>query len=210
MKNKLKNAKQQKIIKAASKLFRLTHDIKRVSLEDIAEEAGVSPATIYNNFGDRETLLYEVIKDLALEILQRNRDLVHSNLPFPEKLIGIMSNKMDLIGEVNRELIEKLITQDKRLIPFIDELYSHEIKPLWTEIMAEGKKLGYIDPTLDDKALLSYLDILQAGLKVRPEILKNIGENLDFLEQVTRLMFYGFLKKEIDFFGKRGDNNSNE
>jgi AcrR family transcriptional regulator len=194
--------KRQKIINAARALFNRTHDIKRVSLEDIADEAGVSPTTIYNNFGDRETLLYELIKELASQNLERNRTIIRSALPFPQKLINVISGKMDIAEKMNGELIEKLITQDKRITPFIDELYEQEIKPLWREILAEGKKQGYIDTTLDDAALLAYLDILQAGLKARPEFFINFSENMNLFEQLTRLMFYGFLRKDIDFFQK--------
>jgi AcrR family transcriptional regulator len=198
-----KPEKRQRILNAARELFNCTHDIKRVSLEDIAEEAGVSPTTIYNNFGDRETLLFEVIKELASQNLQRNRSVVRSSLSFPQKLISIVSSKIDMADQVNGELIEKLVTQDKKIAPFIDELYNREIKPLWLEIMADGKKQGYIDPAMDDAALLAYLDIIQAGLKARPEFFKNLNDNMHLIEQITHLMFYGFLKKEIDLFPKR-------
>jgi TetR/AcrR family transcriptional regulator, cholesterol catabolism regulator len=194
--------KRQKILNAARDLFNRAHDVKRVSLEDIAQEAGVSPTTVYNNFNDRETLLYEVIKELASQNLERNRCLVRSDLPFSQKLIGIISGKMDMADKVNSELIEKLITQDKRIAPFVDELYEQEIKPLWKEIMADGKEQGYIDPVLNDTSLLAYLDILQAGLKSRPEFLKKMSENKNFIEQLTRMMFYGFLKKEINLFNR--------
>jgi TetR/AcrR family transcriptional regulator, cholesterol catabolism regulator len=194
--------RRRKILNAARALFNRTHDVKRVSMEDIAQEAGVSPTTIYNNFSDRETLLYEVIKELANQNLERNRDIVGSDLPFPQKLISIIGSKMDMAGEVNSELIEKLVTQDKRIAPFVDELYEQEIKPLWQEIMADGKKQGYIDPALNDASLLAYLDILQAGLKANPEFFKNFSGNMNLVEQITRLMFYGFLKKDIDLFQK--------
>lgn len=196
--------KREKILNAARVLFSRTHDVKRVSLEDIAKEADVSPTTIYNNFGDRETLVYEVIKEIAGENLKRNRRIIQSNLPFSQKLISIISGKMDITEKVNGELIEKIISQDRRIAPFIDELYQQEIMPLWTEIVAEGKKQGYIDNTLDDQALFVYLDIVRAGVKAQTDIFKNYSENMNIIEQITRLMFYGFLKKDIDLFQKEG------
>ncbi|MBN1190975.1 MAG: TetR/AcrR family transcriptional regulator [Dehalococcoidales bacterium] len=195
-----KQDKYRSIIEAAKSLFNQTHDVRRVSLEAIAAEAGVSPTTIYNRFGDRETLVFEVIKDLVSQTLERNRALVHSDLPFPQKIIGIMSSKLNMAEKVNREIIEKLVSQDKKIAPFIDEIYAREIKPLWQAIMADGKKEGYVDPTLDDETLLAYLDIIQAGLKAKPEVFVHFKENMGFIEQLTRLMFYGFLKKEIDIF----------
>jgi AcrR family transcriptional regulator len=197
-----KSEKRREILNAAKSLFSRTHDFRRVSLEDIAAEAGVSPTTIYNNFGNRETLVYEVIRELVNTNLERNRALVHSKLPFPEKLIGIISSKVDMTEAVDEEIIEKLISQDKRIAPFIDKLFEEEIKPLWKRVLADGKKQGYIEPALDDEALLVYLDALQAGFRARPELLRGFKENIGLVEQLTRLMFYGFLKKDIDLFRK--------
>jgi AcrR family transcriptional regulator len=199
-----KSEKRRKIIIAARVLFNHTHNVKRVSLEAIAREAGVSPTTIYNNFGDRETLVYEVIKELVRTNLERNRALIRSGLPFAQKLVGIVSGKMDVAGEFNAEIIEKLVGQDKNIAPFIDKIMKEEIRPLWGEMVADGKKQGYIDPALDDEALLAYMDILQAGLRAKPEVFKGFQNNMDFVQQLMRLMFYGFLKREIDLFQKEG------
>lgn len=197
--------KRQKILKAAADLFLRTHDVKRVSLEAIAREARVSPTTIYNNFGNREILVYEVVKELTRENIERNRALIRSDLPFPQKLISILSGKIDMAEKANSEIIEKLLTQDDRIARFVDEIMEQEIKPLWKEMVADGKKQGYIEPSLDIEALLAYLDVLQAGFRAKPELLQGFKENMDFIKQLTHLMFYGFLKRKIDFFQKEGE-----
>jgi AcrR family transcriptional regulator len=194
--------KRQKILTAAFDLFRRAHDVRRVSLETIAKEAHVSPTTIYNYFGNRETLVFEVIKELVRTNIERSRALIDSELPFPKKLIGIISGKLELADKVNNEIIEKMLSQDKTVAPFIDHIFKKEIKPLWKEMVADGKKQGYIDPSLDDEALLIYLDVLQLGFRARPELFQGFQNNMAFIEQLTRLMFYGFLKKEINLFRK--------
>jgi TetR/AcrR family transcriptional regulator, cholesterol catabolism regulator len=197
--------KRQKIIDAAISLFNHTHDFRRVSLEAIASEANVSPTTIYNNFCNRETLVGEVIKSLVRDNLECSRAIIRSNLPFPQKLIGIISRKLGQAEYMNSEIIDKLISQDKTIAPFIDGIYHQEIKPLWREMIADGQKEGYIEPTLDSEALLIYLDVLQAGFKARPELLHGFRENKGFIKQLTRIMYYGFLKKEINLFPREGN-----
>ena len=188
---------------AAVSLFRRTHDVKKVSLEAIACEARVSPTTIYNNFGNRENLLCEVIKVLTRENLERNRNLIRCDIPFPQKITGIISGKLDLASEVNKEVVDKIVSQDKAIAPFIDEIYENEIRPLWREMLADGKKQGYIDASLDDEALLIYLDALKAGFKAKQDVFRGFKDNMSLIEQLTRIMFYGFLKRDIDLF-KRG------
>jgi TetR/AcrR family transcriptional regulator, cholesterol catabolism regulator len=201
--------KRQKIITSAIDLFLHTHDVKRVSLEAIARSAHVSPTTIYNYFGTREKLVYEVIKVLTKENLERNRALVRSAVPFPQKLTGIISGKLDLASKLNSEIIDKLIKQDRSIAPFIDEIYENEIKPLWLEMLADGKKQGYIAPSLDDNALLMYLDALKAGLSARQDMLSKFPDNISLIQNLTHIMFYGFLKKDIDLF-KKEDKQQND
>jgi AcrR family transcriptional regulator len=197
--------KSQKIIDAALSLFQRTHDVRKVSLEVIAHEAKVSPTTIYNNFGNRENLLYEVIKVLVRENLNSNRKLVHSDIPFPQKITGIISGKRYLVSKTNTEIIDKLISQDKTVASFIDEIYENEIRPLWLEVLADGKRQGFIDSSLDDEVLLTYLDVLNAGFKARQDVLQNFTNKIDLIEQLTHILLYGFLKKDIDLFKKEGN-----
>jgi AcrR family transcriptional regulator len=152
--------KRQQILAAALNLFKHTHDIRKVSLEEIARQAGVSPTTIYNQFGSRETLVREVARLLIEQTLGRNTALVRSERPFPEKIALIMGDKVSLMEEVDREVINKMLGQDKTVAAFIDEVYQQHIKPLWREMLADGKRQGYVDPSLDENALLVFLDVM--------------------------------------------------
>lgn len=192
--------KKQKILEAAIALFRNTHDVKRVSLETIARAAQVSPTTIYNYFGTRENLIYDVIKKLVKESMESSRKLVHSDVSFPEKLIGLTTIKLNLVNKANGEIMDKIVTEDESIAHLMDEIYDSEIRPLWLEIVAEGKRQGYIDAKLDDEALLVYLDILRAGA-VKKDFLKDWAGNMALIQQLSHIIFYGFMKKEVDFFG---------
>ena len=194
--------KRQKIITATISLFQQTHDVKKVSLEAIARQARVSPTTIYNNFGTREALVFEVVKVLIRESIDKNTALIHSDIPFPQKLAGITSGKLNMVSKLHREIIDKIVSQDKAIAPFIDKIFENEIKPLWIAILADGKKQGYIDPSLDDEALLIYLDVMKAGFASRQDLMKNVATKKDLYLTLAHIMFYGFLKKDIDLFPK--------
>jgi AcrR family transcriptional regulator len=195
-------SKRQKILTAAVALFRRTHDVRRVSLETIAREAGVSPTTIYNHFGTREALVVEVAKMLFREILDMARAFIRSDLPFPRKLTDIIAGKLDIASQVNGEVFNKLVSQDKGMTGFVDEIFRTEIAPLWLDFIAEGKRQGYIDPATDDASLMIYFNILRAGMASQPGLLQDWEKNMPVIENLTRLMFYGFLKKDIDLFRK--------
>jgi AcrR family transcriptional regulator len=199
-----KSGKRQVVLDAALKLFGSAHDVRKVSVEDIAKQAGVSPTTIYNQFGTREKLVTEVVREITLLAIERNRTVVHSKMPFAEKLMTIMGGKMALAKQLDAEIINKMVSQDKAIAGFIDKVFHEEIKPLWLEILDQGKREGYIDPSLSDEALLLYLDAIKCGLQNRPELVTGIPEKLQLIKELTRIMFYGFLKKEIDLFKQGG------
>jgi AcrR family transcriptional regulator len=194
--------KRNKIINTAISLFHLTYNVNKVSIQDIAVKANVSPTTIYNYFGTRDGLIYEVIKSLVRENMDRNLTLVRSDLPFPQKISSIISGKIDLMSAYNSEIIEKIVTYDRTIAPLINEIYEKEIKPLWLEVLLTGKKEGYIDSSLDNEALFIYMDALKTGLSSKQELMRSAATNTSLLLQLTRIFFYGFLKKDIDFTPK--------
>jgi AcrR family transcriptional regulator len=190
--------KRQRILEAALGLFQHTHSIKKVSLEDIAREARVSPTTIYNQFGTREALIIEVTKFIMAKIIDMARSYINADLPFPRKFVEIAAGKIDIVSKVDSEFLVKLVSQDPAIRPFIEETFRNEVAPLWLEIIRQGKEQGYIDPALDDTALLVYLDIIRTGMSARPEFTRDWEKNLRLIEKLMHIFFSGFLKKEID------------
>lgn len=195
--------KRQVIIEAALDLFRQAHDVRKVSIEDIAGAARVSPTTIYNQFGNRDALLTEAAKSLITRISRMAEEFILSDLPFDQKLSGIVSGKISLASTASDEVIAKMVSQDKNIAPFIEEMFQTVAWPMWRDFLAEGKRLGYIDPDLDVEVFLAYLDIIRAGFGAHKELVVQWRQNMDKLEKLTNIVFYGFLKKKINLFEKK-------
>jgi AcrR family transcriptional regulator len=195
-----KAEKRTQIITSTRDLFARTHNINKVSLETIAETAGVSPTTIYNLFGTRENLIFEVVKTISMQNLEKNRALINSALPFPQKMAAIISGKQDLLQQFDSDLIEKIIKQDHKTRPFLDEIYEREIKPMWIQVLNEGKNQGFIDAKTDNRILLIYLDVVKAGLTARQDLMAEFLKNPTLITEFSKLLFFGFLKKDLKLF----------
>ena len=188
-----KSEKSRRILKAAISLFTQTHDIQKVSLENIAREAAVSPATIYNHFGTRENLMREVSKELVRSMLEKMRALMDSDAPFPQKVAEVFSAKMDFIGD-NREMLGKLLIHYDSIIGDAD---LSEITRLSNEFFESGKNQGYIDPSFDNRLIADYFDMLRAGVAAKPELANRFGNDPKLVNDFTQLIFYGFMKKDV-------------
>lgn len=196
MTSEQKPDKRLGVLKAAIALFSRTHDVKKVSLEAIAREAGVSPATVYNYFGTRENLVAEVARELFREMLDKIRALNDSDLPFPQKVSQMFSAKMDFIG-INRELLPRLLGQNKAIL---DALDLSAIRDMTRRFFDSGKKQGYIDPAFDTQTLAEYFDILRRGITAKPELVARLEPDSIFVSDLTRLIFYGLMKKAVGPF----------
>src|SRR3972149_6203743 len=135
--------KKERIVAAAMRLWRQAHNVNKVSLADIAGEAGVSPTTIYNNFATREGLVHEVITHLMNQILEKQKAVLKTDMPFPQKMQAMISAKMQPIKGIELDLIDKLCT-DPYTKAYVEKMTEAEFKPLMKGIIAEGKRQGYI------------------------------------------------------------------
>ena len=81
---------RERVLQAALELLQ-AHGIKKVAINDIAQKAGVSPATVYNQFGSKETLVRDVIKNWYTRILEDYRKMLQAEQVFEEKLQNIIS-----------------------------------------------------------------------------------------------------------------------
>src|SRR4030042_1667850 len=124
-----RNTGKERIIPAAIKLWRETHNVQKVSLLDIAREAGVSQTTVYNNFKTRDGLVEGVIKYMLRETLDKQWKIVRSDLPIPVKIQSIISTKTAAMQDIYTDVIDKL-TRDSSTRKYLDAIYETEMKPM--------------------------------------------------------------------------------
>ena len=191
-----KETKKEKVIKAAIQLFSNTHNFNKVSIEDIAREANISPTTIYNNFGNRDNLIVEVIKQMSLAGLKAYKRIIRADMPFPEKIKLSMDRKINIVGELDWNVIDKMVSQDTRLAEFAAEINENENKPMLLELIEDGKRQGYIKPDLSNEAIMMYFEILQASGSAFFRIISAPGVNPDTVQNLNQILFYGFMNKE--------------
>lgn len=192
-----KTDKKQSIIAAAIKLWQQAHNWNKVSLEDIAREASVSPTTVYNNFGTRERLVEEVIKHLVAEILDKQKGILKSGLPFPEKVQRMLSAKMKAINGMQADLLDKICI-DTVVKKYIDEASEVKRKPLMAALIEEGKREGYIRPEVPVDVIMVYFDIIQTGSMSCIEEIKRVVSNKRLTTALVRLIYFGLFQKEFD------------
>lgn len=195
-KAKQNNISRDKILSAATHLFLNSHDAGKVSIEDIAVKAKVSPTTIYNNFGGRKALVHGVVEKIIDTSLIQSKDIMARPLPFPAKIQLILSNKNDMAGKMPEEILKKLVHMDDDVAALIQEIYQKEIQPMWQKLIADGKAEGYVDPSISEETAFIYLKIMRDGFNANAALFEPSKDKIDLMMGLSRIMMYGFFKND--------------
>lgn len=188
--------RRERIIAAAAKLWQRAHNVNKVSLADIAREAGVSETTVYNNFGTREGLVEETIKYLMETVLARQEGVLKSGLPFPEKIQKMVMAKLTAIAGMEQDLLDRICT-DPVVERYVNEIKETRAKPMMQAIIQQGKREGYVQRDLPDEVIMLYFDMLQSGRLGCSEQMQQIIGDRRAIEALTRLIYFGLMQKEF-------------
>jgi AcrR family transcriptional regulator len=195
--NGFERKKEQKkwvILQAALELFKV-HGFKKVSISDIARKADVSQVTIYNHFGSKDGLIREVVKTLLLKILDKAREVIREDKPFPGKLEAIVFDKAKMASEYHGELMQTAVQSDPEMRNWIETWWQGDVRQVTIDLIEEGKRQGYINQQQSEEAIVLYLDILRRGVFASPDLLANIKPDVDLYRELNHLFIYGLVGK---------------
>ncbi|MRR14866.1 MAG: TetR/AcrR family transcriptional regulator [Deltaproteobacteria bacterium] len=137
-----KLARQTLIIDAAERVFAVK-PFNKISIRDIAREAGISHASIYRYFPDQQSLFVEAFLHGAGEIAQTLASLIENGktpditkvsdayvtyLMDNDQYFRMMTHFM-LDGSLSQEKIEKLNAAERRIFDLFDRLFRKMNRP---------------------------------------------------------------------------------
>ena len=189
-----KEQKRQSILRVAMELFKV-YGFKKASISDIAREANVSQVTIYNHFGSKEGLAREVVKAIILGLVERTREIMREDKPFPELIETIVFDKTSIASQYHGELMQIAAQSDPEMRQWIESLWRGDVNKVTIELIEEGKKQGYIDKQLSEQDVMLYLEILRRGVFASPDLISNMEPDVESYRRINYLFIYGLAGK---------------
>jgi AcrR family transcriptional regulator len=177
------NKKADKILNTTINLF-VRDGIKKITMDDIAENSKSSKVTVYKYFIDKDTLYFEVGKHIFEDYIERLKSVVSSGETLVKKLYDFLDIISDFTNSGKFELCGELAAYNNDVETEYElylQIYRHSILTL----IDEGIKNGIIKSNLARDMVFHYIDMgvvyYQQSYEYRNRMLRDGGFQKQFL-----------------------------
>ena len=188
--DKRTNAKKTAIINAARELF-TARGMQDVSISEIAKLANVSQVSIYNYFGDKNSLAKEAFVSLIETAIGEFAQILAGSAPFSEKLELIMQDKSDMVRKIALSHFNEQALNDDILRQIFGEAVKEKAMSLYQNFIELGKREGVIDKDIPTEAVMCYF-MTSMSIFQRPDYLTTSN---DYKMGIMKLFLYGLIGK---------------
>lgn len=189
-----KQKKMEQIFNVSVQLF-FKYGFQKVSVNEIAQMANVSPATIYNYFGTKERLYADMLVNWMDKQLEQYESILDSELSFLEKTKKIMMLEAKNLKILSGEF-PKLPESDVEGLAQMLESYTEEkVKRFFMKFVAAGKQEGHIHPDLTEEVTMLYFMMFKNELGKYWGAAGEDGQALN-IDQLIELFFYGLAGRD--------------
>ncbi|MCY9763937.1 TetR/AcrR family transcriptional regulator [Paenibacillus alvei] len=192
--NGFERRKQKKIEQIYSIAFRLFSErgFQKVSVNEIAQQAGVSPATIYNYFGTKEQLYVDMLMNWMDKQLERYDCILDSALSFPEKTKEIMLLEAQNLKLLSYEFLNVPSSESTGLAERMERDSGEKVMRFFMKFVAMGKQEGYIHREQTEEVAIRYFTMFknELGRYWQAGDQEGLTQSMD---QFIELFFYGLI-----------------
>jgi AcrR family transcriptional regulator len=187
--------KFEAFVNAAKSLF-WKHGIRRVTIEEICQVAGVSKMTCYKYFSNKTAIAKYLIEDLFETGVKAYKEIYNSDIPYEEKVKMMVDLKMSNAHEMSQELVDDIYKyQDEELSETIETIKKKMIG-IYLDDIREAQKAGEIRNDVKPEFMLYFLNNLTEMLT--DQRLVGIYSNPEqMIAEVMNFFFYGIMPRKI-------------
>ena len=186
--------KLREIMIASKKLF-WKFGFKRVTIEEVCHEANVSKMTFYKHFKNKMELIIYLINHITDKAMKQYREIMDSNIPFPEKVKKSIALKLESSKDMSNEFYDDYVRHaDMEMLALLHEK-SNEMMGAILNDYIEAQKNGEIRQDIKPEFILYFLNHLLEMAK--DERLEKIYNNpQDMIMEFINFFFYGVLPRD--------------
>ncbi len=194
MQDAVQSPKFDQITSTAKNLF-WKHGIKRVTVEEICTEAGVSKMTFYRLFDNKIELAKIILNELFDSSLQKYRDIMDQDIPFAQKIQKTILLKMEGTQEISEELIKDIYkNEEPALIEFMAEKKKQSMNEILNTFTIAQRK-GWMRKDIKPEFIVYFINKIN-DMATDETLLAMYKSPQSLIMELTHFFFYGILPKD--------------
>lgn len=178
-----------KLLEAGRKLF-WKHGFRRVSVDEICREAGVSKMTFYRTFKDKQDLAKVIFRKVAEEGVKQFGEILNSEASAAEKLKMILLMKAEGTNDISNEFLTDFYNSpDTGLPEFVDKV----TKEAWANVISgfrRAQEAGWMRKDFKPEFLFHISQQLMGMVSDR-ELIKLYNNQQELIMEFANFFTYG-------------------
>ncbi|MDF1574562.1 MAG: TetR/AcrR family transcriptional regulator [Bacteroidales bacterium] len=189
------NPKREQILKTGKELF-WKFGFKRVTIEEICKEAGTSKMTFYKYFSNKMDLVKTIMDRILQDSLEKYRQILASDIPYSEKVTGMIQLKRDQIETMSSEFFRDYVQSgDPELLAYLEKV-SVESMQIFMDDFHKAQEKGDIRKDLKVEFIMIVMNRL-IDMAHEHALLDLYKNPQDLVLEITKFLFYGILNREL-------------
>jgi AcrR family transcriptional regulator len=195
-----KEQSKEEIRKAAWELFG-QFGVEKVSIVDIARKAGISQATIYNNFGSKDALAREFVTSAIDQLVNRVQEVLSPEKPYWEKMADFIRFLSEMMAQGKTSESDVMVfsnsydlLNDPEIKKFRDTA-QEKMASLLLKLVQEGKAQGQIRSDLSEVAFRFYFKAF-GEIFTDPQFRQGYYREPKLVQDLCALMIHGMSGQE--------------
>jgi len=191
-----KSKKKEQIIQAARNLF-WKYGMKRVSIEEICQEAAVSKMTFYKFFTNKTALALFILEKHYADAMIEYRRIMDSNLSYPEKIARSIELKLQNARNLSQEFINELYkNSEPEIMDFMHKMVKLSLDTFMTDFRTFQER-GEIRRDVKPEFMLYMLNKM-VDMTTDDNFIRLFDNPTDMISSISSFYFYGIMPVKED------------
>ena len=187
-------AKKSQILTAAQKLF-WKYGIRKVTTEELCQEAGVSKMTFYKYFRNKIDLAVVIFESFANDMYARYDEMMSQDVPFSDKLEQLILLKLKAAEEMSLEFVRDVYSSDiQEIQEMMDQMLQRSLN-MTEAFLEQGKKAGCIRRDLSNQFILFQLNQVVEMMR-NDKLLTMFDDSRTLTRSLLDFFFYGIMNPQ--------------
>jgi len=186
--------KRDQILETGKELF-WKFGFRRVTVEELCREAGISKMTFYKFFSNKMDLVMTIMIEFGQVSMARYRSLMDSELPYTEKVLGMIELKREQTEAMSNEFFRDYISHaDPEMMEYFERLSAETFK-IFLDDLRKAQQQGHIRKNVKVEFILHYLNHITEMVQ-DDQLLELYDSPQELALEIINFFFYGLMERE--------------